>query len=76
VVVAIGVSFGGNARIRHQSARDFGPRLSLLVAGFRNQWHHGRKPNLVGPRGGPLLGGVLGAAVYDFGIRAVLLGAS
>ena len=36
VVVAIGISFGGMHGYAINPARDFGPRLFTVVAGFRN----------------------------------------
>jgi glycerol uptake facilitator protein len=71
IVVAIGMSFGGMHGYAINPARDFGPRLFTAVAGFRhngltdgNEWWV--------PIAGPLLGGVIGAAVYDFGVRRFL----
>ena len=63
VVVAIGMSYGGMHGYPINPARDFGPRLFTVLAGFRN--------NGV-PVVAPLLGGLVGAAVYDFGIRRFL----
>src|SRR5207249_3702636 len=63
VVVAIGMSYGGMHGYPINPARDFGPRLCTVLAGFRN--------NGV-PVVAPLLGGLVGAAVYDFGIRRFL----
>jgi glycerol uptake facilitator protein len=72
VVVAIGMSFGGMHGYAINPARDFGPRLFTVVAGFRNNGltdgtHVWRIPVVA-----PLLGGLAGAAVYDFGIRRFL----
>ncbi len=72
VVVAIGISFGGMHGYAINPARDFGPRLFTVVAGFRNNGlTDGSKVWWV-PIAGPLLGGLAGAALYDFGIRRYL----
>jgi glycerol uptake facilitator protein len=72
VVVAIGMSFGGMHGYAINPARDFGPRLFTAVAGFRNNGLTDRTGAWIVPIAGPLLGGVLGAALYDFGIRRFL----
>lgn len=70
VVVAIGVSWGGMHGYAINPARDFGPRLFTLVAGFHNT---GFETGVFWvPIVGPLLGGLLGASVYDLGIRPYL----
>ena len=72
VVVAIGMSFGGMHGYAINPARDFGPRLFTAVAGFKNNGL--TDGNLVFwiPIVGPILGGILGAAAYDYGIRRFL----
>jgi glycerol uptake facilitator protein len=72
VVVAIGISWGGMHGYAINPARDLGPRLFTLVAGFRNVGFDG--PAWWVPIVGPLLGGLLGAIVYDLGIRPFLPG--
>ena len=72
VVVAIGMSFGGMHGYAINPARDFGPRLFTVVAGFRNNGLTDHSGVWWVPIAGPLLGGLLGAAVYDFGIRRFL----
>ena len=72
VVVAIGMSFGGMHGYAINPARDFGPRLFSAVAGFRNNGlTDGTKVWWI-PVVAPLLGGLLGAVIYDFGIRRYL----
>jgi glycerol uptake facilitator protein len=71
IVVAIGMSFGGMHGYAINPARDFGPRLFTAVAGFRNNGLTDGNEWWV-PIAGPLLGGVIGAAVYDFGVRRFL----
>jgi len=77
IVVAIGLSFGANTGYAINPARDLGPRLLAWIAG----WGSVAMPGQTGPVGvyfvvpilGPLIGGLIGAAVYDKLIRAVLL---
>ncbi len=70
VVVAIGVSWGGMHGYAINPARDLGPRLFTLAAGFRNTGF-GTNAWWV-PIVGPLLGGVVGGLVYDRLIRPYL----
>ena len=72
VVVAIGMSFGGMHGYPINPARDFGPRLFTALAGFRNNGLTDGSGAWLIPIAGPMLGGLLGAAVYDFGIRRFL----
>jgi glycerol uptake facilitator protein len=77
VVVAIGISFGANSGYAINPARDLGPRLLAGLAG----WGANAVPGDYGdisfymwiPIVGPLLGAGIGAVVYDFFIRDVLL---
>ncbi len=72
VVVAIGMSFGGMHGYAINPARDFGPRLFTVVAGFRNNGLTDGTHVWWIPVVAPLLGGLAGAAIYDFGIRRFL----
>jgi len=72
VVVAIGMSFGGMHGYAINPARDFGPRLFTVVAGFRNNGLTDGTRVWWIPVVAPLLGGLAGAAIYDFGIRRFL----
>jgi glycerol uptake facilitator protein len=74
VVVAIGISFGGMHGYAINPARDFGPRLFTVLAGFKNNGLTDGTNVFWVPILGPLLGGILGAAIYDFGIRRYLKG--
>jgi glycerol uptake facilitator protein len=76
VVVAIGMSFGGMHGYAINPARDFGPRLFTVVAGFRNNGITDGTRVWWIPIVAPLLGGLAGAALYDFGIRRFLRGAA
>jgi glycerol uptake facilitator protein len=70
VVAAIGISIGANAGYAINPARDLGPRLFAFLAG----WGKTAIPGTFGwfsdymwiPIIGPLVGGPLGACVYDF----------
>ena len=72
IVVAIGISFGGMHGYAINPARDFGPRLFIVLAGFRNNGLTDGTNDWWIPIAGPLLGGVIGAGIYDFGIRRFL----
>jgi glycerol uptake facilitator protein len=72
VVVAIGMSFGGMHGYAINPARDFGPRLWTVVAGFHNNGLTDGLRVWWIPAVAPLLGGLAGAALYDFGIRRFL----
>ncbi len=72
VVVAIGMSFGGMHGYAINPARDFGPRLFTVFAGFRNNGLTDGSRVWWVPVLAPLLGGVAGAALYDFAIRRFL----
>ncbi len=72
VVVVIGMSFGGMHGYAINPARDFGPRLFTVVAGFRNNGLTNGAIVWWVPVVGPLVGGLIGAALYDFGIRRFL----
>jgi glycerol uptake facilitator protein len=72
VVVAIGMSFGGLHGYAINPARDFGPRLFTVLAGFRNNGLTDGPAVWWVPVVAPLLGGVIGAALYDYAIRRYL----
>jgi glycerol uptake facilitator protein len=77
IVVAVGISFGANAGYAINPARDFGPRLFAWIAGYGKVAMPGDYGNVDTyfwiPIIGPFLGGLIGAFVYDFGIRDTLL---
>jgi glycerol uptake facilitator protein len=77
IVVAVGISFGANAGYAINPARDFGPRLFAWIAGWGKVALPGNYGNISAyfwiPIVGPIIGGVIGAYVYDFAIRDVLL---
>ena len=72
VVVAIGMAFGGMHGYAINPARDFGPRLFTVVAGFKNNGLTDGQRVFWVPIVGPLMGGLIGGLVYDFGIRRFL----
>ncbi len=76
-VMAIGMSFGANTGYAINPARDFGPRLFTWVAG----WGESAFPGDTGgpltaywwvPIVAPIIGGLIGAVIYDFFINDVL----
>ena len=72
LVAAIGMSFGANAGYAINPARDFGPRLLTLVAGWGTAAFPGGGFWWV-PIVGPLVGGPLGGLIYDFFVGDVLV---
>ena len=72
VVVAIGISFGGMNGYAINPARDLGPRLFSVLAGFQNNGlTHGPSVWLA-PVLGPLVGATLGTLIYDATIGRAL----
>lgn len=72
VVVAIGMSFGGLHGYAINPARDFGPRLFTVLAGFRNNGLTDGSLVFWVPIVAPILGGLIGAAVWDVALRRFL----
>jgi glycerol uptake facilitator protein len=76
VVVAIGISFGGMYGYAINPARDLGPRLFAVAAGFKNNGLTDGSGAWLPPVIGPLVGGVIGGLIYDFLIGHALLRAN
>jgi glycerol uptake facilitator protein len=72
LVVAIGMSFGGMHGYAINPARDLGPRLFTVVAGFQNNGLTDGLRVWWVPVLAPLIGALIGAAVYDLGLRRFL----
>ena len=77
VVVAIGLSFGANAGYAINPARDFGPRVFAWLAGWGKVAMPGDYGNVSAyfwiPIVGPMIGGLIGAYVYDLATHDVLI---
>lgn len=80
IVVAVGISFGGMYGYAINPARDLGPRLFAVVAGFKNNGltsgDAGTVYNTLAwlpPVVGPLVGSLLGALAYDLLIGRALM---
>ena len=80
LVVAIGMSMGGAAGYAINPARDFGPRLLSAIGGwglnpftYTADFFGIALPYFLVPIIGPLVGGVLGGYVYDYGINQFLV---
>jgi glycerol uptake facilitator protein len=77
IVLAVGISFGANAGYAINPARDFGPRMFALIAGWGKIAFPGNYGNINDyfwiPIVGPLIGGALATVIYDNGIRKILM---
>jgi glycerol uptake facilitator protein len=70
-VLAVGLSLGGPSGYAINPARDFGPRLFGTIVGTTGLW----SPDfywLIVPIIGPLVGGVIGAFLYDWFVTRAL----
>jgi glycerol uptake facilitator len=72
VVVVIGMSFGALHGYAINPARDFGPRLLTVVAGFRNNGLTDGTNQFLVPLVAPLIGGLAGGALYESIIGRIL----
>ena len=75
LVVAIGMSFGGNAGYAINPARDFGPRLATWITGYGDAWlsTNGSHPVYFWlPIVAPIIGGLVGGAMFKYVIEVHL----
>jgi glycerol uptake facilitator protein len=74
LVVAIGLGWGANAGYAINPARDFGPRLASWITGYSDAWHSANGPELYFwlPIVAPLIGGLIGGALFVFCIERFL----
>jgi glycerol uptake facilitator protein len=74
LVVAIGLGWGANAGYAINPARDFGPRLASFVTGYHDAWYSANGPELYFwlPIVAPLIGGLIGGALFVFCIEKFL----
>jgi glycerol uptake facilitator protein len=67
LIVGIGFAFGANSGWAINPARDLGPRLFEWFAGWTTAWRAASGSLYFWvPIIGPLIGGLIGAAAYDF----------
>jgi glycerol uptake facilitator protein len=73
LVVGIGMAWGTNAGYAINPARDFGPRLASFLTGYHTAWldQYGNVYVWV-PILGPLIGAVIGGALYKYGVSRFL----
>ena len=66
LVVGIGMAFGSDAGYAINPARDFGPRLASFLTGYSGAFHdqYGQ-PYWWIPIVGPIVGGLVGVALYE-----------
>jgi glycerol uptake facilitator protein len=72
IVVAIGMSFGKLHGYAINPARDFGPRLLTVLAGYKNNGLTDGSGMWRVPIAGPLAGGLIGAGIWDLVVRPLL----
>ncbi|HEX6509011.1 MAG TPA: MIP/aquaporin family protein [Chloroflexota bacterium] len=74
LVVAIGLSFGYNTGYAINPARDFGPRLLAAIVGFNSNIALPGPDNYFWiPIVGPITGGIVGGAIYEYTVHQALL---
>ncbi len=72
IVVAIGMSFGKLHGYAINPARDLGPRLWTVLAGYKNNGLTDGSGVWWVPIAGPLAGGLIGAGLWDLVLRPLL----
>jgi len=74
LVVGIGLGWGANAGYAINPARDFAPRLASWITGYGDAWYSANGPELYFwvPIVAPLIGGLIGGALFVFCIEKFL----
>ena len=74
LVVGIGLGWGANAGYAINPARDFAPRVASWLTGYHEAMFSANGPELYFwlPMVAPLIGGVIGGALFVFGIERFL----
>ena len=74
LVVGIGLGWGANAGYAINPARDFAPRVASWLTGYHEAMFSANGPELYFwlPLTAPLIGGVIGGALFVFGIERFL----
>ncbi|MBU3684907.1 MAG: aquaporin family protein [Mycobacterium sp.] len=74
LVVGIGLGWGANAGYAINPARDFAPRLASWLTGYHDAWFSANGPELYFwvPIVAPLIGGLIGGALFVFCIEKFL----
>ena len=67
IVLIVGISFGGMHGYAINPARDLAPRIFVYLMGFKNIGFEGMV--WLVPVLGPIVGGILGAKVFDLTIK-------
>lgn len=73
-VVAIGLAFGSNAGYAINPARDLGPRLASWITGYGDAFYSANGDQLYFwvPIVAPVIGGLIGGALFKYAIEAFL----
>ncbi|MBW0093050.1 aquaporin family protein [Pseudonocardia sp. KRD-184] len=73
LVVGIGMAWGANAGYAINPARDFGPRLASYITGYQTAWvDQNGTPYWWLPIIAPIIGGLIGGALFKFMIEGFL----
>ncbi|OAN33899.1 MIP/aquaporin family protein [Mycolicibacterium iranicum] len=74
LVVGIGMAWGTNAGYAINPARDFGPRLASYLTGYQEAMFSANGPELYFwlPIVAPIIGGLIGGALFVYGIERLL----
>ena len=74
LVVGIGLGWGSNAGYAINPARDFAPRLASWLTGYQDAWFSANGTELYFwvPIIAPVIGGLIGGALFVYGIEKFL----